>query len=363
MIKPFTCVCFLMAAGSGLYLYQTKHRSQMLDREIGRTLKQTEAARDRIGVLRGEWALLNEPERLAELTQQHLTLRTLAPTQFAAMADLGNRLPAPLPQGRAQPAEEATETPAPIAALAKPTPGRVTQTAAQTPAPTQTTAQTPSAAPARAVAVAPAARPAPVQTAAAPIPLNPASAMEPAQTMAALPVPPSAARARASGTAVASAGASGGASSGTSASALAHPLPLPAPVPVQSTSQGRFMAPLVSVSATPMGTPTAAAARVQTLAATRPSGPGTSIGESVARTARAHASLQQANAAPAAPAYTGSALPVSSYGASPAESHGLGVSSGMGSAMGTAQGTALGTALGGARTALPAPVPYGAASR
>jgi len=353
MIKPFTCVCFLMAAGSGLYLYQTKHRSQMLDREIGRTLKQTEAARDRIGVLRGEWALLNEPERLAELTQQHLTLRTLAPTQFAAMADLGNRLPAPLPQGRAQPAEEATETPAPIVALAKPAPGRVTQTAAQTQTqtqtPTQTTAQTPSAAPAPARVVA-AARPAPA--ASAPVPLNPASAMaEPAQTMAALPVPPSAARARASGTAVASAGAS----SGTSASALAHPLPLPAPVPVQSTGQGRFMAPLVSVSATPMGTPAAAAARVQTLAATRPSGPGTSIGESVARTARAHASMQQASAAPAMPAYTGSTLPVSSYGASPAESHGLGVSSGMGSAQGTA--------LGGARTALPAPVPYGAASR
>jgi len=338
MIKPFTCVCFLMAAGSGLYLYQTKHRSQMLDREISRTLKQTEAARDRIGVLRGEWALLNEPERLAELTQQHLMLRTLSPTQFAAMADLGNRLPAPLPQGRAQPAEDATETPAPIAALAKPVPGRVTQTAAQA----QTQAPTP--APARTVAAAPAVRPAPVQTAAAPVPLNPASAMaEPAQTMAALPVPPSAARARTAGTVVAAAGASAG--------ALAHPLPLPAPVPVQSTGQGRFMAPLVSVSATPMGTPAAAAARVQTLAATRPSGPGTSIGESVARTARAHASMQQASAAPAVPAYTGSALPVSSYGASPVESHGMGVSSNVGSA------------LGGARTALPAPVPYGAASR
>ena len=96
MIRPFTCVCLLLAGGSGLYLYQSKHRAQMLDREIGRVLRQTELARDRIGVLRAEWAVLNEPERLAELSKQHLGLRQLSPTQFVAVADLGARLP-PVP--------------------------------------------------------------------------------------------------------------------------------------------------------------------------------------------------------------------------------------------------------------------------
>ncbi len=109
MIRPLTCVCMLLAGGSGLYLYQTKHRALLLDREIAHTVKQTEAAHERITALRAEWALLNEPERLAELNTQHLGLRSLAPTQFVALADLPSRLPAPLPPGSViipEPSEE-----------------------------------------------------------------------------------------------------------------------------------------------------------------------------------------------------------------------------------------------------------------
>ena len=118
MIRPFTCICLLLAGGSGLYLYQSKHRAQMLDREIGRVLRQTEVARDRIGVLRAEWAVLNEPERLAELSQQHLGLRQLSPTQFVAVADLGARLPpVPVPGAASAPADEpAVPAPAPARA-------------------------------------------------------------------------------------------------------------------------------------------------------------------------------------------------------------------------------------------------------
>ena len=38
MIRPFTCICLLAAASSGLYLYQTKHRAQVLDRDIARVM-------------------------------------------------------------------------------------------------------------------------------------------------------------------------------------------------------------------------------------------------------------------------------------------------------------------------------------
>ena len=117
MIRPFTCVCMILAAGSGLYVYQTKHRSQMLDREIARTLRAIDTTRERTGVLRGEWALLNEPERLAELSRNHLALQTLAPTQFVSLADLGARLPAPLPAGSVTmpPDDAPPERPVPIA--------------------------------------------------------------------------------------------------------------------------------------------------------------------------------------------------------------------------------------------------------
>jgi hypothetical protein len=141
MIRPFTLVCMLMAGGAGLYLYQAKHRSQMLDREIGKTIKQTEQTRERISMLKAEWALLNEPERLAELAKVHLGLRTLAPTQFVALNDIAARLPAPVAPNSAKPPTdvEPEEAPAiaqaaPPAKPASPRPAIVT-VAAVTPAP------------------------------------------------------------------------------------------------------------------------------------------------------------------------------------------------------------------------------------
>jgi hypothetical protein len=94
MIRPLTCLTLIAAAGAGLYLYQEKHRAQMIDREINRIVHATEQTRDRTGMMRAEWALLNEPDRLAGLAQQHLTLQTMTPGQFVQLADLGARLPA-----------------------------------------------------------------------------------------------------------------------------------------------------------------------------------------------------------------------------------------------------------------------------
>lgn len=95
MIRPFTLICMLLACGSGLYLYQTKHRVQLLDRDIAQTVQATIAARDRAGVLRTEWTLLNDLERLRALADQHLQLRPVAPGQFTTLAELANRLPPP----------------------------------------------------------------------------------------------------------------------------------------------------------------------------------------------------------------------------------------------------------------------------
>ena len=118
MIRPFTAICMSAAFASGLFLYQTKHQAQMLDRQIMGVLKQTEAARERIGVMKAEWALLNEPERLADLSQKHLGLRMLTPAQFVSVADLGSRLPAPATPGTAPSAtDEAAAEPAPAAPL------------------------------------------------------------------------------------------------------------------------------------------------------------------------------------------------------------------------------------------------------
>lgn len=195
MIRPFTCVCMILAGGSGLYLYQSKHRAQMLDREIGRVLKQTEVARERIGVLRAEWAVLNEPDRLAELSQQHLGLRQLNPQQFTAVTDLGARLPAPVAPGTAVPPPEEpvvaqaappAPQPRPPAVTAAPAPAPAPRVAAATPAPAPASRP---AAPARIAPDRPAEHQlrAPAQLA-APAPVRPAPAPA-APVMAAAPAP------------------------------------------------------------------------------------------------------------------------------------------------------------------------------
>jgi hypothetical protein len=93
MTRPLTCLTLIAAAGAGLYLYQEKHRAQMIDREINRIVHATEQTRDRTGMMRAEWAALNEPDRLAGLAQQHLALQTMGPGQFVTLADLASRLP------------------------------------------------------------------------------------------------------------------------------------------------------------------------------------------------------------------------------------------------------------------------------
>ncbi len=94
MIRPFTLACMVAAAGSGLYLYQTKHQAQMLDREIARATKAADAARERAGEKRAEYALLNDPSRLQELASAHLvSLQETTPTQFTTIAEFDHRLP------------------------------------------------------------------------------------------------------------------------------------------------------------------------------------------------------------------------------------------------------------------------------
>ncbi len=178
MIRPVTAICMLAAGASGLFLYQTKHRAVMLDRQIMAVLKQTDATRERIGVMRAEWALLNEPDRLAELSGKHLGLRTLSPTQFVSVADLGSRLPPPDAPGTSYAAaEDVPEPPAvaplPAAAVAVPAPH-----AASRPAPLQAPA---AAAPVQVATAAPPRPPAPPRPARAEPREDASAAPRPAQ--------------------------------------------------------------------------------------------------------------------------------------------------------------------------------------
>lgn len=96
MIRPFTFICMVSAFASGMYLYTEKHRAELVDRQIARAIHETEAARQRTGLLRADWALLNDPARLQDMADKYLALKPMAPSQFVQLADLPNHVPAPV---------------------------------------------------------------------------------------------------------------------------------------------------------------------------------------------------------------------------------------------------------------------------
>ncbi|SHK08791.1 hypothetical protein SAMN02745194_04137 [Roseomonas rosea] len=94
MIRPLTFLSLVAAAGAGLHLYSVKHEVSQLEKTLRETVRQTEAARERTAVLRAEWALLNEPERLRAAAVRNLPLEVMQTSQFVRPAELDRRLPA-----------------------------------------------------------------------------------------------------------------------------------------------------------------------------------------------------------------------------------------------------------------------------
>lgn len=94
MIRPFTLFCTILACVSGMVLYTQKHKTTVLDHKIAKIVYDTEKIKARTAMLRTEWTLLNQPDRLKTLATTFLPkLQPLAPTQFTQMASLEQHLP------------------------------------------------------------------------------------------------------------------------------------------------------------------------------------------------------------------------------------------------------------------------------
>lgn len=103
MSRPFNVFCALLAAGAGLFLYTKKHETLVLDQEITSTVHEARRVQAQTAMLRTQWALLNQPDRLAALTSRVLPqLQAIQPTQFVRLDQLESHLPAAhSPQGEA----------------------------------------------------------------------------------------------------------------------------------------------------------------------------------------------------------------------------------------------------------------------
>ncbi|MFC3126370.1 hypothetical protein ACFOD4_14995 [Pseudoroseomonas globiformis] len=96
MFRPLTMVAITAFSLVGWHVYQAEDAAQQLEREHRDVMRRIESARERTLVLRAEWAMLNEPDRLRQVAQSHLPLSNMTPQQFLRMGDLEKRLPAPV---------------------------------------------------------------------------------------------------------------------------------------------------------------------------------------------------------------------------------------------------------------------------
>lgn len=94
MIRPVTFVTTILALSSGAWMFVVKHQAEQLDRQIGGVTSQIRASEQRIRVLRAEWALETDPNRLARLAALFLPgLKPMAPDQLVTWSELADRLP------------------------------------------------------------------------------------------------------------------------------------------------------------------------------------------------------------------------------------------------------------------------------
>jgi hypothetical protein len=95
MIRPFTLITMLLAAGSGAYLFAVKHHAQLLDDQIASVSQASRLDGQRIRVLQAQWALETDPTRLQQLATQFTHLQPMRPAQLVTLAALKFSLPAP----------------------------------------------------------------------------------------------------------------------------------------------------------------------------------------------------------------------------------------------------------------------------
>ncbi len=94
IFRPFTVLCFLVAAAFGWNLFQVKHSTALLDRELAGVAEQIKASQKQKETLESVWGTLNDLPRLRQLSQLLLPQDVSQTPQNRSFAELERRLPA-----------------------------------------------------------------------------------------------------------------------------------------------------------------------------------------------------------------------------------------------------------------------------
>jgi hypothetical protein len=94
MLNLCIIVALVVAAG---YVYQIKLESTRQAERAAKLRMEIRREHDAIAALRAEWARLDTPARIQQLTRRHLALQPLDPRQLDRLDNLPERPPQPVP--------------------------------------------------------------------------------------------------------------------------------------------------------------------------------------------------------------------------------------------------------------------------
>ena len=92
-LRYINAIAVFALLGSAAYAYSIKYETILYSAKIQKLKNANEKQRDRIGMLRAEWAHLSRPERVQELSDRHLKLQQLELDQIVSFKEIPERPP------------------------------------------------------------------------------------------------------------------------------------------------------------------------------------------------------------------------------------------------------------------------------
>lgn len=86
MLRYLNVLAIALLVGSAVYAYSIKYETLLFSEQTVKVQHAIDRERDRIGMLRAEWAYLTRPERLQALADKHLDLVPLGVDQIVRTA-------------------------------------------------------------------------------------------------------------------------------------------------------------------------------------------------------------------------------------------------------------------------------------
>ncbi|MEE2699033.1 MAG: hypothetical protein VX923_04985 [Pseudomonadota bacterium] len=92
MIRPAMILITLLASGLGLTLFVVKYQVQDLEGTLIEYNRKITEDSEAIHVLKAEWSHLNRPSRLRHLSERHLGMGLIQPTQVNIASEFFSKL-------------------------------------------------------------------------------------------------------------------------------------------------------------------------------------------------------------------------------------------------------------------------------